>query len=97
MEVWKEEDRARLDSNEAKRKAYRAAKAKWEEDKKRWAVDKKNGVVDGRFPQAAPKLGKLPGPKPKPGKVVDDAGPLSSSTEGGTVGGEDESGSDDYF
>jgi hypothetical protein len=38
MEVWKEEDRAWLDSNEAKRKAYRAAKAKWEEDKKQWAV-----------------------------------------------------------
>jgi len=47
-------------------------------EKKQWAADKKAGLVDGKFPMPEPKLGKLPGQKPKPGVAVDDAGSSSA-------------------
>ena len=68
-----------------------------EEAMLQWAADKKAGLVDGKFPMPEPKLGKLPGQKPKPGVAVDDAGSSSSSTEGGTNEGESDNSADDYF
>lgn len=87
----------RKDSNRAKQEAFHQVKAKYMVEKKQWAADKKAGLVDSKFPMPKPKLGKLPGQKPKPGVAVDDGWSSSSSMEGGMNGGESDNSADDYF
>ena len=83
MKEWHTADEERKRQNAVRRLKYKEVKAVWEAAKKKAAVQKQ------RFGLPAPKLGKCPGPYPKPALVV----PLGESDDEAEV--EDESDSDE--
>ena len=83
MKEWHKVDEERKRQNAARRLRYKEQKAEWEAAKKKAVAQKK------RFGVPAPKLGKCPGPYPKPALVV----PLGESENEGEE--EDSSDSDE--
>jgi hypothetical protein len=73
MKEWRKVDEERKRQNVARRLRYKEEKTEWEAAKKKAVAQKK------RFGVPAPKLGKCPGPYPKPAQVV----PLGESENEG--------------
>ena len=85
MKEWHKADEERKMQNAARRLEFKEEKTVWEAAKKKAVGQKK------RFGVPAPKLGKLPGPYPKPVQAV----PLGESEDEGDNDSNDDEGSDD--
>ena len=84
MKEWHKADEERKSQNAVRQLRYKEEKTTWEAAKKVAIAQKK------RFGVPAPKLGKCPGPYPKPAQVV----PLGESENKGDEDAEDEDRSD---